>query len=79
MGGAKQNPSVRGVWIFSGTVQLLFQQVQIVHWAINPGTKLVGMEFALREKMKNIINGLSSHLPRNLEFGHFMLSFCTGR
>ena len=75
-----KNPSVRGVWIFSGTAQLLFQQVQIVHWAINyRGTKLVGMEFTLREKMKNIINGLSSHLPHNLEFGHFMLSFCTGR
>ena len=41
-----------------------------------PGTKLVGVAFKLRKKMKN---SLCSHSPKNLEFGHFTLLFCRER
>ena len=42
-----------------------------------PGTKLVGVVYKLRKKMK--ITVVLSCSPQNLKCGHFTLLFCRGR
>ena len=44
-----------------------------------PGTKLVGLEYKLREKMKNSLSCVPVLHKLNLECGHFTLLFCRGR
>ena len=41
------------------------------------GTKLVGVAFSLRKRMKHS-PFVCSRSPRNLAFGHIMLLFCRG-
>ena len=43
---------------------------------VDPATKLVGVQVK-KEKEKFTVMG--SHLPQNLEFGHFTSLFCSGR
>ena len=43
-----------------------------------PGTKLVGVAYKLRKKMKNSPSSVDV-LHKDLKFGHFTLLFCRGR
>ena len=43
--------------------------------AYNPGTKLVGVAFKLRKRMKNSPSVVDSRFPQNLEFSHFTFLF----